>query len=203
MMEFARFPAIKTAINTITQSTFVQEMESMSYLLTSQGQKLYRVNVLATVLRKEEQGNITHILIDDGTAQITTRFFEQHPLLPTLTTGDIIMIIGRGRVYNNERYISPEIIKRVNPLWLKIRKKEVEESIEPVKENLSEEMVEQEKLLPREKIIQIIKQSDDGQGVAIEEIIEKISLPDVETILKKMLEEGEIFQIIPGKVKML
>jgi len=63
-------------------------------------------------------------------------------------------------------------------------------------------MVEEE-VLPVEKVMNLIKELDKGQGVLIEELIERSPLKETEVLLTKMLEKGEIFQNAPGKVKML
>ena len=60
-----------------------------------------------------------------------------------------------------------------------------------------------EPLLPRQKIAQLIKEMDDGKGVLIEDLLEKSPIQETEQVLGQMLESGEIFQILPGKVKVL
>ena len=39
--------------------------------------------------------------------------------------GNICCVVGKIRVYNNEKYISPEIFKKVDLLWLKVRSLEL------------------------------------------------------------------------------
>ena len=117
-------------------------------------------------------------------------------------------------------------MKATSAAWLKVRmlelqgmveldvKKEeispsiVEEKIvetieKPIIEEISEETKEQEKLLPIEKITQLIKKLDQGEGVLIEEIIEQSILDDTEQLIEKMMESGDIFQNQPGRVKVL
>ena len=60
-----------------------------------------------------------------------------------------------------------------------------------------------EEILPAEKMMSLIKELDRGQGVLIEELIEKSPLKETELLITKMLENGEIFQNAPGKVKIL
>ena len=66
-------------------------------------------------------------------------------------------------------------------------------------ENISEEA----ELLPIQKLTNLIKELDTGDGVLIEEVISKSPLNDTEQLIEKMLENGDIFQNLPGKVKVL
>ena len=70
-------------------------------------------------------------------------------------------------------------------------------------EVISEEIEENDPLLPYEIISKLISQLDKGEGVMIEEILEKSPLDKTEELIEKMLENGDIFQNMPGKVKLL
>ena len=58
-------------------------------------------------------------------------------------------------------------------------------------------------LLPTEKIMILISELDTGDGVAIDEIIEKSTIVDVEDIIERLIKNGEVFNNLPGKVKVL
>lgn len=211
--------AVKTVIREILSADYLQEEEN-NYLLTQNQQKIYRFNLVAIILEKEKRGNITNFLLDDGTDIIILRFFEDNKNVHQLNVGDALMIIGKLRIYNQEKYISPEIVKKIDPRWLRIRAKEMEhlksgllkEKEEKNPETFShreefeiEEIMvkEDDQSLPNQKIFQIIKELDLGGGVSIEEIIHKSPLKDTILIIQKMLEKGDIFQNSPGKVKIL
>lgn len=66
-------------------------------------------------------------------------------------------------------------------------------------ENVHEESAE----LPFEKLLRIIKELDTGEGALMETIIGRSSFEDTEYFLGKMLERGDIFQNLPGRVKVL
>src|SRR3989338_3691869 len=212
---FRREIAYKILLGQLREGKIVQE-EGIHLLMLPSLEKVIRVNVVATILIKEKVGNITNILVDDGTGQVVLRFFEQLPLIEQIQIGNTILIIGKPRMYNQEVYLSPEIVKKVLPAWLQIRKKELLQNYSlnsPPKTNLSdlpeegkkvivEQMVEEE-VLPVEKVMNLIKELDKGQGVLIEELIERSPLKETEVLLTKMLEKGEIVQNAPGKVKML
>ncbi|MDO8655981.1 MAG: hypothetical protein Q7K45_01975 [Nanoarchaeota archaeon] len=212
---FHREIAYKILLRQLHEGKMIQE-EGVHLLMLPSLDKVVRVNVVATILIKEKVGNITNVLVDDGTGQVVLRFFEPLPLIEQIQIGNTILIIGKPRMYNQEVYLSPEIVKKVAPAWLQIRKKELPQhdlvnpplnvdfasNQEEGKKTIVEQMVGED-ILPVEKVINLIKELDKGQGVLVEELIEKSPLKETEALLTKMLERGEIFQNAPGKVKML
>ena len=219
---YQRSPSTQLTIQDILGGEYIQdESNTTNHLLTTDKKKVVYANLIGNILRKEVVGTITNFWVDDGTGQIILRFFEDHKKARELKVGDIVLVIGKPRVYNDEKYISPEIVSKVDPLWLKIRSlklpiKETKKTIVPISQTLpdtsekleqEEEIVDEEKdkkeLLPMEKIARLIKELDRGQGALIESVLEQSPLTDTEQILKRMLENGEIFQNSPGKVKVL
>ena len=85
---------------------------------------------------------------------------------------------------------------------VKNKKEEIIEKEDNTEEEISDN-VKEDILLPIEKIKKIIEEMDTGDGVLIEEIISKSPLNDTEEVIEKMLEAGDIFQNLPGKVKVL
>jgi|SRR3989344_732970 len=190
---------------------FIQKSADEPSAISFGGEELiYNINIMGIVLNLERVGSMTNLLLEDGTEKIIVRFFEDKKILSLLEAGDIIKVIGKIRKYNEERYISPEIIKKVDPLWMKFRflKIKLRGSLKSTS-NSSKNLFTEEKsvvdntLLPSEKIFCLIKEMDKGEGVRIEEIVEKSSLDKTEEILQKMIEEGDLFQNLPGKVKIL
>jgi len=238
--QYLRHTAIKTTINEILLGDYVHEEENNSnYLLTKHNKKIFRLNIMAVVVSKEILGTITNLSIDDGTGKIILRSFEEIKTVDDLNIGETILIIGRSRIYNQEKYISPEIIKTVDPLWLKVRSLELKNLIERTEKIVEERITEinlenqikpknqivrematseqvkaieitanlneevEDVLLPIQKLSKLIFELDQGQGVLIEEIIEKSPLEKTEELIEKMLKNGDIFQNSPGKVKIL
>ena len=118
--------AVKAKIKDILEGQyFVEEGWTPNYLLTKNNKKISRVNILAIVLNKENNGSLTSFQLDDGTGKITARSFEEIPAINDLNIGTSVLIIGRIREYNQEKYLSPEIIKEVDKLWLKHRSLEL------------------------------------------------------------------------------
>ena len=204
--------AIKILIKDILEGYLTQENnEGLTFLQTT-SKRIHRINLIGVVVKKEKTGSITNVFVDDASGKIVIRFFEENKSTEKISVGDVIVVVGKIRSYQEEKYISPEIVKKVAPLWLKVRSLELSLSEEKEsKEDLPIEKVEEEKvlekkevsLLPFQKIAKLIKELDQGEGVLIEEIIEKSSLQETEQILDKMLETGDIFQNLPGKIKVL
>tara|TARA_Y100000310_G_C20640166_1_gene793450 strand:- start:105 stop:854 length:750 start_codon:yes stop_codon:yes gene_type:complete len=235
--KFVRHFACKTRIKSLFENEYIiGNEENPNHFIDEGGTPQYRINIMAIILSKEKRGSISNILIDDGSGQIYVRSFEENKNIEKLQIGNVVLVIGKLRLYNQERYISPEIIKLTEVGWLKARslelgklerpvedlvvklerKKEGLEEVEqpqkaqiPVEENKNGNEVapgqdsEEESLLPAQKTIQLIKEMDTGEGVLIDRIIENSTVRESEKIIENLLESGEIFQISPGKVKVL
>ena len=215
--------AIKTSISVISEGKYIASEDSPHYVQTAAGVEIFRLHLVAIVLEIEKSGSITNLLVEDGTGSLVVRAFEELPCLKTLSVGDAIRVVGKLRMYNQEKYISPDLIKKTSPLWLKVRAleegrtKDIKgEEVTPAetkatkipevpKEDPIKEapLKEPKELLPTEKIMSIIKELDKGEGVQMEEVISKSHLTETENVLEEMLKKGEIFQISPGKVKVL
>jgi len=192
-----------------------QEGWDPNYVLTKKKDKISRINVLGVVVTVPE--NSQSVFIDDGSGKIEIRSFEETTLFNNITIGDIIQIIGRPREYNGEIYINAEIVKKIeNKGWLEYRKKEImirdmlmpdtpeiektqEAPMEaPAPESAPEKAEEVDEI---DEILMKIKELDNGQGCDVQELSE--SVPNAEKMVENLLLKGEIFEISPGKVKIL
>ncbi len=202
--------AYKVQVKDILDGEFIkQEGWNPSYI-KNQGKEISRVNIISTIVTTDDN----QILVDDGTGRITLRVFENQEIFSGLNIGDIILIIGKVREFN-ERYIIPEIIKKIkDSRWVQVRKIELEKESrkEPKKEPrkepeqpepITEEVEDLSDSSPTDLIYQLIKEIDDGQGATIDDVIEKSNNENAEKIINNLLTEGEIFEISPGKVKVL
>ncbi len=129
-METLRQTMIKSRIYDVVNSQFVRK-EGMepSYILTDIGQKISRVNVLGTVVDKfmSENGNYSSITVDDDSDSIRVKAFRDSVnIFDNLEIGDLVIVIGKMREYNEENYIIPEIVKKiVDPNYEVLHKLEV------------------------------------------------------------------------------
>lgn len=196
---------MKVTLAQIQRGSYVLEENEPAYVLMEEQQKMYRCNVIATVIAKEEVGTMSNLLLDDGTGQALLRSFEPSTVMAALQPGDVVLVIGKVRVFNREKYVSPELVKKVHPLWLKVRVKELIRvgELRGQQEMVVEEVAGEEvtgKELPGGVLVQQIRERDQGQGVLIEELILS---PEAEEAVEKLLREGVIFQNLPGRVKVL
>jgi len=141
--------ARKIDIKTINSGNFVQierKSEEDRYLpnyIEVNGMKISRVRVLATVIDKfvSEDGNYATLTLDDTTDTIRCKIFMNSNFsdnisrqnlidleaINNIEKGDLIDVIGKIREYNEERYIQPEIIVKIeDPNFEVLRKLEIE-----------------------------------------------------------------------------
>jgi uncharacterized protein len=167
--------------------------------------KIVRLNLIANVIEKYEsegERKFASITLDDGSGQIRARVFsEDVEKLRNITEGDTVILIGFLRSYNQEIYIIPEIIKKANPKYLLIRKLEIESSF---KDLPSEETKKSVRIL-RDELIELIRKSEENEGIEKEEIILKIKAQPnlISQEIQKLLEEGIIYEPRPGRVRYL
>ena len=210
MAEIKRQVAVPLRIRTLKESRYVkQEGWEPNYIITPSEKKVSRVNLMGLVISSPAEDTLQ---IDDGTGSITVRQFDQDLRLTHLKPQDAVLIVGRPREYEREIYVIPEIVKKLkNPLWLKVRHQQVPpEDFSSRKEDQSDSLdhtsVKSETVSFREQYEQIyalIKDLDDGGGADIEEVLQQMSGPEAESIVRQLIIEGEVFEITPGKLKIL
>ena len=203
--------AYKVMIKDLIDGKYVKEEGwQPNYIITSHGRQIARANLIGTIVFKPAEENINYqdIVIDDGSGKISVRSFEGD-ILKNVNVGDVVLLIGRPREYGGEKYIVPEIIKVIeNKKWIDVRKLEVDlhQKWNIVANNdviLNEEVVDEKIGDQAENIFKLIKEIDDGEGADTGEIVAKAKIENVEKIIGNLLEKGEIFEVKPGKLKIL
>ena len=208
-----RLTAIKTSVAALEHGSYVvKEGTAPSHVKTSGGE-VSRANIIAAVVDKPGQ---TALLLDDGSARIEARSFDNNQLFENIMVGDVVLVIGRPRDYQGTRYLVAEIAKRLgSPKWLELRKAELGKTPPPQTPTPSQttpltlkSAAEKEAAAAAEtvvslgdKVLSLIKELDKGDGAPIEDIVAKN--PDAEGTLTSLMAEGEIFEIKPGRVKVL
>jgi RPA family protein len=165
--------------------------------------KVVRVNILANCIDKfvqESEKSFASLTVDDASGQIKIKAFgEDVEPLKNIMQGDTLQLIGNIREWNGELYILPEIVKKVDPRWLLVRKLEIQNSRKdlPVSENGDFGL----KNLIKEKI----KKAEPEGGIDIDAIImDTEASPDAINVeIKKLLEEGLIYEPRPGRLRYL
>lgn len=201
------------------------------YVLSPLGEKIVRACVSGTVIDKFESDAFSSLTIDDGTEKIRARSFRDGAF-SSIESGDIVNCIGKVREYNGEVYINAEAVRKINvqkEIFEKLRTlkrvfeqcKMIEEmrriaqefdeifAIEYGKEkfDLDEETIQQI-LVPKEvdyseKILNVIKSLDKGDGVNVQQIFSISALPEqvVESAISELLEKGKLYEPKPGRFK--
>jgi RPA family protein len=204
--QFKRNIAYKLRIGDILIGKPVIDNDRFSFLELG-NKKIIRVNIIGNVIEKydsEGEKKYSFITIDDGSGQIKIKAFgDDVEKFNEITQGQTILLIGTLRQFNNEVYITPEIVRKMQPEYLLVRKLETEKE----KYQNTPTTIEKEKIIAiKDNLLNIIKASEENGGIDIDEIIMKINETSPNIInqeIKKMLEEGIIFEPRPGKVRYL
>lgn len=203
MESFQRQTAYKLRINDILLGKPVMDGERFSYLDLG-NKKIVRVNVIGNVIEKfSNTGDkkYSFLTIDDGSEQIKLKSFgDESEKIEQLFQGQTIIVIGTLRFFNNEIYIAPEITKVMPSEYLLIRKLELEKDRKNL--NIDKEQV----FVIKDKILELIKNSEELGGIDIDKIIIEIRESPTEIInqeIKKLLEDGIIFEPRPGRLRYL
>lgn len=100
-----------------------------SYIITPFGQRVSRVNLVATVTDKflSDDENYSAITIDDGTEAIRVKTFKEDvDLLRNIEPGEFVLVIGKTKEYNGEIYINGEVVRKVqDPNYENLRNIEI------------------------------------------------------------------------------
>ncbi|PIN89183.1 hypothetical protein COU57_06415 [Candidatus Pacearchaeota archaeon CG10_big_fil_rev_8_21_14_0_10_32_14] len=206
--QFKRNIGFKLRIGDLLQGKAILNGDKFSYLELGD-KKIIRCNIIGNVIDKyqsESSSGKSYIFvkIDDGSGQISLKAFsDDSEKLKDLSQGETIICIGSLRHFNNETYISPEIIKKVDPRYLLVRKLEIEKekNLNTTRIKISPEM-----FAIKDKILKMIKDSEVEGGIEVEKIILQLreATPDIiNQEIRKLLEEGIIFEPRPGKIRWL
>lgn len=209
--------AYKIRICDLKKSLYCKQEGWLPNYVQFKDKKVSRVNIIGTVILSSNSPQQNVLVIDDGTDQIETRTFENDADMSKFNVGDIINLIGRVREFSNEKYIAAEIIKKVdNARLLELRKKEIlldnlahdaaydQEPDKPDKSAESQDSDTESKIFGAyEKLIHEIRSLDDGSGASIQDALVNSNLINGEELIMELLQRGDIFEISPGKVKIL
>lgn len=200
MADFKRQTAYKVKIGDILKAKPVVENERFSYL-DLDGKKIARANIVANVVEKysSEEKQYISLTIDDASGQIRIKIFgDDVNKFSNIAQGDTIMIIGLLRSYNDELYITPEILKIQDPRYLLVRKLEFEKD--------APKIIDKAQIIElADRILQEIK-SAEPDGISSEKLITDLKDFPPELInqeIKKALEQGVLYEPRPGMLRYL
>ncbi len=199
--QFKRNIAYKMRAGEILAGKPILEADRLKFL-EANSKQIVRVNLIANIIDKyiqDGEKKFASLTLDDATGQIKVKTFgDDIEKFSPFLQGDTVLITGLLRSWNNEVYITPEIIKKKSPSYLLIRKLEVEAEMPKT--------MEKEKLLDlKDKITRMIKESEKDGGINIDKIIMDLKEPAeiINSEIKKLLEDGAIYEPRPGKLRYL
>lgn len=196
-----RQTAYKVSISEILEGKFVREEGWEPNCVIINGLRISRVNLICVILSKEFNENYQEIVVDDGTGKINVRSFDEKINFDDFEVGDIILLIARLREFNKERYLAPEIVKKIEDRkWIELRKLELSKNRNTAGETKKESIVEDIEKSNAEKILDIIRNLDKGDGANFEDVIKQAK---DDRIVYELLKQGEIFEFKPGRLKVL
>ncbi len=200
--------AYKVSVNDLLEGQLNEGTESEPSYVLVRGKNVSSANVIGTVIAKYEDEN--SLLIDDASGTIRVRGFgTENKQTSTIDIGQIMQVIGRIRSYGQERYISPDVISFTTAKMMKLRSLELEK--ESLTSGDSAVAVEEQAIIEEDlsgpmKIREIIREIDgvnEGKGAAIEEIAIRSGMRNAEDVIRSLLEMGEVFEIKPGRLKVM
>jgi hypothetical protein len=191
-----RQTAYKLGISTILNSEFVRSGTDPNYLDVN-GKEVCRMNIAGVVVQKSEVNDYFLLVVDDGSGRIPVRV-EDRP--NNFDVGDFVVIIGRPREFFSEKYVAVEIIRKLDSVWGLVRR------LELGRERQEPRILETESINgvyddPKNRILKMIRNLDKGDGVSVEDI--SVKLDDFDRLVDTLLREGDVFEIKPGRLKVL
>tara|TARA_Y100000310_G_C20615112_1_gene780210 strand:+ start:113 stop:718 length:606 start_codon:yes stop_codon:yes gene_type:complete len=200
MADFKRQTAYKLKIGDVFKGKKVLDGERFTFLELGD-KNITRINIVANVVEKYSSNEKAYVslTIDDASGQIRVKIFgEDVARFIDVNQGDTVMVVGLLRNYNDELYITPELIKKQDPRYLLVRKLEFESLEVKIPDN-------KEVVALADKLISKIKDSEP-EGIGKDKIIEDFKDDDVSLInqeIGKALEQGIIYEPRPGMLRFL
>lgn len=163
--------------------------------------KISRVNILANCVDKfvqDGEKKFASITVDDASGQLRIKTFgEDIEEIKDISQGDTLQVVGTIREWNSELYLMPEVLKKVDPQWLLVRKLEIQNSRKdiPLENNAP----------LKDLILDKIKKAEDDGGIDVDQLIMDVEAsPDlINGEIKNLLEEGLIYEPRPGRLRYL
>ena len=193
--------AYKFKIGDILSGRQVVENERLQHVEID-GKEVVRVNVIANVIEKyvsDGEKKYASVTLDDGSGQIRLKFFGDDTVKAGgMEQGDTVLVVGLVRWWNNELYLTPEIIKKKEPAFLLVRKLEVE--LEKPKEMDAGAVA-----ALKDKILTMVRAAENEGGIDVDKIIMELKEPPavINSEIKRLLEDGVAYEPRPGKLRYL
>ena len=165
--------------------------------------KVVRVNMIANCVDKfvsDGEKSFATLTIDDASGQLKLKVFgEDTDKVKHVMQGDTLQIVGNMREWNGEIYMIPEVVKKTDARWLLVRKLEIQNARKDIVSDSKGENSLKNLVLDK------IKESESEGGIDKEVLLVDVEAsPDgIEVELRKLLEEGLIYEPRPGRLRYL
>lgn len=204
--QFKRNVAYKYRIGDLILGKPIFDHEKFIFLELGD-KKIVRVNLVGNIVDKYDvNGEKKYIFftLDDGSGQIKLKVFGDDSLkFKDVKQGQTVVVIGVMRNWNNETYVTPEIIKETDSKYLLVRKLEIEKE----RKGSSKKIQSREEIIAiKDQILETIKNAENDNGIDTDKIILKfreVSPDIIKEEIQKLLEEGIIFEPRPGRLRYL
>ena len=126
--QIQRQTAFKVWISSLLSGKYTKGTEQFEAgFIEVNNTKVSRVNLIGIIIDKFEAETQVSLTLDDGSGSIRVKAWNENISLMTgFNIGDLVIVVGKVKEYNNQVYVTPEIVKNLdNPLWLKVRKLEL------------------------------------------------------------------------------
>jgi len=194
--------AYKLRIGDLLSGKIIMDEDRFSFLELGD-KKIIRVNLVANIIDKfsSDKSKYISFTLDDASGQIRVKAFgDDVDKFSKFELGNTVMVIGVLRIFNNELYVTPEIIVIKDPRYLLVRKLEIE------KEMPNPATADKQQIVAlRDKIADMIKISEKDGGIGADKLIMELKQhPDlINQEIKKLLEDGIIYEPRPGILRYL
>jgi len=173
-----RLPASRVYIKDILDGYYVRSDGDFepNYLITTDARKVYRVKVVATVVREpviSDDETYGKFQIDDGTGTIWVLGFRDDTRFVRLVKkGDIVQIIGKVAEWRDDKQILVEGVAKVSPnFWILHRFEALKEKVEHAeKARIAFEIYDRYGITAKAKVIAKNKGIDEELLLTIDEL---------------------------------
>ncbi|GCC10931.1 hypothetical protein IPdc08_00972 [archaeon] len=212
MME--RKTATKVRIKDLVEGEFIKTEGDMepNYVVTSLSEMVSRVRVMGVVVSKfiSEDDKYVIVTLDDSSEITSARSFIDTDILKGIEVGETIDVVGKVKEYQEQIYILPEVVYIIeDPNWELVRRLELVIKDKTLGKKPSskavEDKVEFEGEALRDRVLEVIKTGDEGEGVKYVTVVKETGIKeeDLDKIINDLLVEGEIYEPKIGRFKIM
>ena len=183
------------------------EMDGSLAYLPIGGNRVVRVNIVGSVIGKNLSENYGNLILDDGSETIQARVWgDDLWLLEGMEVGDLVLVVARLGEFNQEIYLRPEVVRKIDMDWALLRRLEMikkygkPEMVEKKEVNVEKVEEVQPSLAVREKVLSVIESAEE---LSMDALVVKMGVDadKVKKAVDELLKEGEMFMPRPGYLR--